>query len=71
MKNSFVLKGNICQTTASKELDLHEKAYAVCVDGVSKGIFQVLPAEYAHLPLYDYADAWSFLREGVPDQPSH
>ena len=60
MKNSFVLKGNICQTTASKELDLHEKAYAVCVDGVSKGIFQVLPAEYAHLPLYDYADALIF-----------
>ena len=60
MKNSFVLKGNICQTTAAKELDLHEKAYAVCVDGVSKGIFQVLPAEYAHLPLYDYADALIF-----------
>ena len=60
MKISFVLKGNICQTTASKELDLHEKAYAVCVDGVSKGIFQVLPAEYAHLPLYDYADALIF-----------
>ena len=60
MKNSFVLKGNICQTTVAKELDLHEKAYAVCVDGVSKGIFRVLPAEYAHLPLYDYADALIF-----------
>ena len=39
MNNSFVLKGNICQTITSKELDLHENAFAVCVDGVSKGVF--------------------------------
>ena len=35
MKKSFVLKGNICQTTCPSALDLHEGAYAVCVDGVS------------------------------------
>ena len=33
MKNSFVIKGNICQTVNPKELDLHENAYAVCIDG--------------------------------------
>ena len=60
MKNSFVLKGNICQTKTSKELDLHEKAYAVCVDGVSKGVFEVLPEEYTDLPLWDYGDALIF-----------
>ena len=27
MKNSFVIKGNICQTKNPKELDLHENAY--------------------------------------------
>ena len=43
MKHSFVIKGNICQTTHTKALDLHEKAYAVCVDGVSKGVFDILP----------------------------
>lgn len=57
MKNSFVVKGNICQTKDPKDLDLHADAYAVCVDGVSKGIFDVLPEEYAQLPLYDYGDA--------------
>ena len=57
MKNSFVVKGNICQTKNPKDLDLHADAYAVCVDGVSKGIFDVLPEEYAQLPLYDYGDA--------------
>jgi divalent metal cation (Fe/Co/Zn/Cd) transporter len=45
MEKSFVIKGNICQTTNPKALDLHENAYAVCVDGVSKGIFDVLPEE--------------------------
>lgn len=60
MNNSFVIKGNICQTKNSKELDLHEKAFAVCVDGVSKGIFEVLPEEYENLPLYDFGDKLIF-----------
>ena len=60
MKNSFVIKGNICQTKNPKELDLHENAYAVCVDGVSKGVFDSLPEEYAAFPLYDYQDALIF-----------
>ena len=60
MKNSFVIKGNICQTVSSKALDLHERAFAVCVDGVSRGVFETLPEEYSHLPLYDYGDALIF-----------
>ena len=59
-KNSFVIKGNICQTTNPKELDLHKNAYAVYADGISKGIFDILPEEYAGLPLYDYGDALIF-----------
>ena len=31
--------------------------YAVCVGGVSKGVFDVLPREYESLPLYDFGDA--------------
>ena len=60
MKGSFVVKGNVCQTTNPKELDLHESAYIVCVDGVSKGIFDVLPEKYADLPVLDYGDALIF-----------
>ena len=56
MGNSFVIKGNICQTINPKELDLHENSYALCVDGVSKGVFDVSPEEYASLPLYNYGD---------------
>ena len=60
MKNSFVIKGNICQTVTPTELDLHGNAYAVCIDGISKGVFDVLPEEYAALPLYDYGDSLIF-----------
>ena len=60
MKKSFVMKGNICQTKNPKELDLREKAFAVCVDGVSMGVFDILPDEYAELPLYDYGDSLVF-----------
>ena len=60
MKNSFVIKGNICQTKNPRELDLYEGGYAVCVDGVSRGIFDVLPEEYSSLPLYDYGDKLIF-----------
>ena len=60
MSNSFVIKGNICQTITSNTLDLHESAFAVCVDGISKGVFNILPQEYTHLPLLDYGDMLIF-----------
>ena len=60
MNKSFVLKGNICHTKESNKLDLHENSYVVCVDGISKGIFDVLPQEYSNLPLYDYKDSLIF-----------
>ena len=56
MSRSFVIKGNICQTKTPRELDLFAGAFAVCVDGVSAGIFTTLPEEYKALPLYDYGD---------------
>ncbi|MBR4874069.1 MAG: amidohydrolase family protein [Clostridia bacterium] len=60
MKKDFVIKGNICQTTTPESLDLCESAFVVCMDGISRGVFSVLPEEYASLPLYDYGDALIF-----------
>ena len=60
MEKSFVIKGNICQTTTPGSLNLHENSFAVCVSGVSKGVYEALPKEYAQLPLYDYGDALIF-----------
>ena len=69
MNKSFVIKGNVCQTKNPRELDIIEGAFAVCVDGVSKGVFNTLPEEYAHLPLYDYGDALIF--PGMTDLHVH
>jgi guanine deaminase len=60
MNKSFIIKGNFCQTKNPQEIDLFEDAFAVCVDGVSRGIFKTLPEEYALLPLYDYGDSLIF-----------
>ena len=69
MSNSFIIKGNICQTINPKQLDLHEKSYVVCENGVSKGVFEELPKEYAGLPIYDYGDALIF--PGMVDMHVH
>ena len=60
MSNSFIIKGNICQTKNPKVLDLYENAYIVCINGVSKGIFKTLDKEYEKLPLFDYGDSLIF-----------
>ena len=57
---SFVIKGNICQSKTPVELDLRAGAFAVCVDGISKGVFDTLPEEYENLPQYDFGDALIF-----------
>ena len=60
MESSFVIRGNICQSGSIFELELHERAFAVCVNGISAGVFETLPAEYSELPLYDYGDMLIF-----------
>ena len=69
MCNTFVIKGNVCQTINPKQLDLHEKAFVVCVNGASKGVFDVLPNEFQKLPIYDYGDSLIF--PGMVDMHVH
>lgn len=53
---SFVLKGTICYSKSPTQLEIKPGHYAVCVDGVSQGVFESLPDQYAQLPLLDYKD---------------
>ena len=69
MDNSFVIKGNVCQTINPKALDLYENAFVVCVNGKSKGVFNALPKEFQSLPLLDYGDALIF--PGMVDMHVH
>ena len=69
MDKNFVIKGHICQTLTPDKLDIHENAYAVCLNGVSAGVFDILPDKYADLPLYDYGDSLIF--SGMVDLHLH
>ena len=53
---SFVLKGNVCYNTTPQEVSRTPNGYAVCVDGVSAGVYDELPEAYAALPLIDCGD---------------
>ena len=49
----FVLRGNIIYSEDKDKLSVTENGYAVCVGGVSKGVFETLPEEYAGLETVD------------------
>ena len=53
LNRSFVLKGHICHTPEKDRLEVRENAFVVCGEGVCRGVFDALPAEYAGLELID------------------
>lgn len=54
--NHFVLKGNLCYSADSDHIRIVPNAYLVCKDGISAGVYETLPEEYANLPVTDYGD---------------
>lgn len=56
MEKSFILKGDVAFSKDQTHIEAIENAYLVCVDGLSKGVYAELPAEYAGLPVYDYGN---------------
>ena len=55
-EDSFVLKGNICYAKTKDQLSVTDQGYLVCCQGLSKGVYPVLPEEYRNLPVTDYQD---------------
>jgi len=55
VKNSFILKGDICWSSESGVLQTSSGGYLVCVDGKSEGVFPNLPDRYKGLPIADYS----------------
>lgn len=56
MTKSFIIKGDICYSTSPKDLITKENGYLVCIDGISKGVFENIPDEYKDLELLDYSN---------------
>lgn len=53
---SFVLRGNICYSKNMTEFETAERAYLVCEEGVSRGVFKELPDRFGKLPCSDFGD---------------
>lgn len=55
-KKSFIIKGNLCYSETKDRLAVMEQGYLVCCQGISEGVFSVLPEKYKGLPVTDYGD---------------
>lgn len=55
MNQGFVLKGDIATSSTLAEICAIPNGYVVCIDGICRGIFEVLPAEYTSLPMHDHS----------------
>ena len=53
--NSFVLKGDFCYSRDPRHLETVRDGFLVSVDGVSAGIYQILPEPYWGLPVEDWS----------------
>ena len=67
--NSVILKGNILYTAEARCLEVRPQAYVVCENGVCRGVFDEIPAEYADLPVEDHGDCLIF--PGLVDMHLH
>ncbi len=51
--DSFVLRGTVVYSKSPGELACLEDGYAVCLNGVSQGVYEKLPCEFEALPVKD------------------
>jgi len=56
MKTS-IYRGDIVYSPDADRLSVHENSYLVVTDGFVQGCYEVLPEEYAALPVEDYGRA--------------
>jgi len=66
---NFILKGNICYSENIDTLILRESSYLVCENGVSKGVFNVIPEQYSSFPVEDCGN--SMIIPGLCDLHVH
>ena len=53
MNRNLILKGNICHTPEKDSFVIREDAYAVCEEGICRGIFDRIPEAYAGMEVID------------------
>ena len=56
MNRSFLLQGHICYTPEADKLVIRENAYAVCEDGICRGVFDEIPEQFTGMEVIDCDD---------------
>lgn len=56
MNRSFLLQGHICYTPEADKLVIRENAYAVCEDGICRGVFDEIPEQFTGMEVIDCGD---------------
>lgn len=64
-----IIKGNIIETTALNDFQIHENSYIIAENGVVVGIFSSLPEKYINEKIEDYSDC--LLLQGFADMHLH
>ncbi|MFP3154226.1 amidohydrolase family protein [Lachnospiraceae bacterium ZAX-1] len=67
--NTFALHGHIIYSLTKDRLAIQEYGYLICEQGISKGVYQKLPAEYEGIKVVDYGD--KLIMPGLVDLHVH
>lgn len=53
MNRSFILRGHICYTPDAEQIVIREDAYAICEEGVCRGVYDQIPETFRGLQVID------------------
>lgn len=56
LQGSFILKGNVIFPNHNHTITYQEHSFAICQDGISRGVYSSIPPEYQHLTIKDYGN---------------
>lgn len=68
-EKNFIVKGNICYSEGPEKIRTTEQGFAVCLDGVSQGVFPRIPEEFQNLPVLDFGQ--NLIIPGLTDLHIH
>lgn len=69
LETGFILRGNICHTPQPGSLEIRENAFAVCTDGICRGVFEEVPEAFSGLQVIDCGD--QLIMPGMADLHTH